>query len=153
MAARISRSDRTDIGPIISDRERQRAYDRLQMDTGALLLIGLTATIVLWVVTWVRQPEARGLAMRGLAVALVVAAVLALIVVGLATLVLGYALNGGLFAGAVVGAGFVWLNVLVLAVGLWFKPDRSWAVGACLATPVIVAAIGFGYVAYRAWPS
>ena len=122
------------------------------MDATTFLAIALAATIVLWVVTWARQPQTRGLALRGAAIALVVAAVLALIVVGLATVVLGYQLAGGLFAGAVVGAGFGWLNLVVLAVGLWFKPSDSWPIGSALATPVIVAAIGFGYAAYRAWP-
>jgi hypothetical protein len=78
--------------------------------------------------------------------------VLALTVAVLATLLLRYELTVGLLAGVVVGAGFLWLNLLILAVGLWFKPTEGWAVGACLATPVIVAAIGFGFAAYRAWP-
>ncbi len=122
------------------------------MEANTLLAVGLAVTIVLWLVTWARQPEVRGLALRGAAIALGVAAVLGLVVFVLATVILGYGLTGGLLAGAVVGAGFLWLNLLVLAVGLWFKPDRAWAVGACLATPVIIAAIGFGYAAYRAWP-
>src|SRR5512141_1253987 len=122
------------------------------METNTLLVIGLAAMIGLWTVTWARQPEARPIATRGVAIALGVAAVLALVVMALATVLLGYELAGGLLSGAVVGGGFLWLNLVVLAVGLWFKPTEGWAVGACLATPVIVAAIVFGYAAYRAWP-
>ncbi len=122
------------------------------MDTDAPLVIGLAATIVLWAITWVRQPESRRLAMRGVAIAVVVALALALIVFVLAMLFLGATLAVGLTAGGIVGAGFFWLNSVVLAIGLWFKPSASWPIGSALSTPVIVAAIGFGYAAYRAWP-
>ena len=52
-----------------------------------------------------------------------------------------------------VAGSYLLLNLTILAVGLWFKPSASWAVGAALATPVILAAIGFGYVAFRSVPS
>jgi hypothetical protein len=63
---------------------------------------------------------------------------------------------GPLGLGAVVafvtGVGFLWLNVTILTVGLWFRPQRSWAIGACLATPVVLAAVGFGYSIFLAYP-
>lgn len=122
------------------------------MDANTLLLIGLAATLVLWAVTLLRQAQIRGLALRGTAIALVVALVLGLIVFGAATLFLGETLASALAAGATVGLGYLWLNLIILMVGLWFKPTDSWAVGSALATPVVLAAIGFGYAAYRAWP-
>ena len=122
------------------------------MDGNTLLVIGLAATLVLWAVTWLRQAQVRGLALRGAAIALAVALALGLIVFGAAELFLGETLATGLVAGATVGLGYLWLNLIILSVGLWFKPAESWAVGSALSTPVILAAIGFGYAAYRAWP-
>ncbi|MEP7379143.1 MAG: hypothetical protein ABI725_06210 [Chloroflexota bacterium] len=91
------------------------------------------------------------IAIRGVFLALVVAAILGLIVFGAAQLV-GATLGDGIQAAAVVALGYLLLNLLVLAIGLLFKPSSSWAVGAALATPVIVAAIGFGYTIFLSYP-
>jgi hypothetical protein len=61
--------------------------------------------------------------------------------------------DDALLAVGYVAVGYLCLNLAILAVGMWFKPSEGWAVGAALATPVILAAIGFGYAAYRAVPS
>jgi hypothetical protein len=122
------------------------------MDANTFLAIALAATVVLWAATWVRQPDARRLGLRGAAIALVVALALGLIIFVLATVFLGATPAVGLMAGGTVGLAYLLLNLVVLAVGLWFKPSDSWPIGSALSTPVIVAAIGFGYAAYRAWP-
>lgn len=132
------------------------------MDPKALLVMGLAATVVLWVATWVRHPEMRGLAARGIRVALAGAAVVALVMVVLTTLFfngrdffgtigLGSAFTFGVIVGGLVGAGFFWLNTVILAIGLWFKATSGWAVGALAATPVIIAAVGFGFTAYNTY--
>jgi hypothetical protein len=130
------------------------------VDLWPLTAVGLSATAAVWVVTIVARPNVRPIALRGLLVA-----VLAGIIVGLAAGALAIAflnspdtarilgpLGLGMVVFVVVGGGFLWLNLVVLTIGLWFRPERSWAIGACLATPVVLAAIGFGYAAYRAWP-
>jgi hypothetical protein len=132
------------------------------MDLNTLLVLGLAATVALWVVTWARHPEMRGLAARGIRMALVGAIVVALVMVVLTTLFfngrdffgtisLGSAFSFGLVVGGFVGAGFFWLNTVILPIGLWFKATDGWAVGSVLATPVVVAAVGFGFTAYNAY--
>jgi hypothetical protein len=135
--------------PIISD---GAAYDRPHMDANTFLAIAVATTIVLWAATWVRQPDTRRLALRGAAIALGVALVLTVSVFVLAMVFLNATPAVGLIAGGTIGLTYLLLNLVVLAIGLWFKPSDSWSVGSALATPVIVAAIGFGYAAYRAWP-
>jgi hypothetical protein len=122
------------------------------MDANTFLAIAVAATVVLWAATWVRQPHTRRLALRGAAIALVVSLALVVIIFVLATLFLGATPAVALTAGGVIGLVYLLLNLVVLAVGLWFKPSDSWPIGSALSTPVIVAAIGFGYAAYRAWP-
>ena len=78
--------------------------------------------------------------------------VVGLIVVAAVMLMSGK-IGDALLAAAYVAVSYLSLNVVVLTVGLWFKPSVSWAVGAALATPVILAAIGFGYAAYRSVPT
>ncbi len=97
------------------------------------------------------MPTKPQIALRGAALALAVAAVIAVTVFGAASL-MGAALGDGVKAAAVIGLGYFLLNVTVLAVGLALGPSRSWAVGAALATPVIVAAIGFGYTIFLSYP-
>lgn len=132
------------------------------MDPKVVLIVGLPATIVLWVVTWVRHPEMRGVGARGLRVALVGAIVVALVMVVLTTLFfngrdffgtisLQSAFSFGLVVGGAVGAGFFWLNLVILAIGLWFKASGGWAVGALAATPVVIAAVGFGFTAFNSY--
>ena len=130
------------------------------MDLLLLAAIGLAATAVAWVATFVARPTARGIALRGLFIAVLAGLIVGLTAGVLATVFLNSPdtshilgpLGLGMVVFVVTGIGFFWLNLVVLTIGLWFKPTRGWAVGACLATPVIVAAIGFGYAAYRAWP-
>ena len=96
-------------------------------------------------------PPKRQIAIRGVLLAVAVAAVIGLIVFGAAQL-MGAALGDGIKAAVVIGLGYLLLNLVVLGVGLVMGPSRSWAVGAALATPVIVAAIGFGYSIFLAYP-
>ncbi len=96
-------------------------------------------------------PTKRQIALRGVLLAVAVAAVLGVIVFGAASLT-GAAPGDALKAAAVIGLGYMLLNLVVLAVGLVFQPSRSWAVGAALATPVIVAAVGFGYTIFLSYP-
>lgn len=130
----------------------------------AALLVGLTVTIALWAFVLVRRPEMRGLAARGAGVALLVAAIIGLVAILLITLVfngrpflfgstlsLAGAFTLGLIGGGVLAGGFLWINLLVLAVGLWFRPGEGWAVGATLATPVVIAALGFGYGSFTSY--
>lgn len=96
-------------------------------------------------------PTKRQIAIRGVLLALAVAAAIGLIVFGTAEF-MGAALGDGVKAAVVIGLGYLLLNLVVLAVGLMFRPSRTWAVGAALATPVIVAAIGFGYTIFLSYP-
>jgi hypothetical protein len=133
------------------------------VDPKVVLIVGLPATIVLWLATWVRHPEMRGVGARGLRVALVGAIVVALVMVVLTTLFfngrdffggtisLQSASSFGLVVGGAVGAGFFWLNSVILATGLWFKASGGWAVGALAATPVVIAAVGFGFTAFNSY--
>lgn len=97
------------------------------------------------------NPTKAQIAIRGVLLALAVAAAIGLIVFGAAQF-MGASLGDGVKAAAVIGLGYLLLNLIVLAVGLAYRPSRSWAVGAALATPVIVAAIGFGYTIFLSYP-
>jgi hypothetical protein len=97
------------------------------------------------------QPTTRSVAVRGSLIALAVAGVIGLIVLGVALLT-GVPSGQAVQAALTLGVGYLLLNLTILAVGLPFKPSASWAVGAALATPVVLSAIGFGYVAFRAVP-
>jgi hypothetical protein len=112
----------------------------------------LTATAAFLLITWQRHRAHRAILRRGLLIALGAAAVIGVIVFAAAELLLNGGFNHALSAAAYVAGGFLWLNVIVLVTGLWFKPAESWSLGAMLSTPVILAAIGFGYAAYRAMP-
>ena len=92
------------------------------------------------------------IAVRGTLIALAVAAVIGAVVFGAVMLIGGNA-GDALRALGYVALGYLGLNLVVLAVGLVVRPSESWAVGAALATPVVLAAIGFGYAAYLRVPS
>lgn len=98
------------------------------------------------------KPRVRSVALRGVLIALGVAAGIGLIVF-LSAALLGLAVNDVVRVVAIVAGGYLLLNLAILAVGLFFKPTASWAIGAAVATPVIVAAIGFGWTIYKAIPS
>jgi hypothetical protein len=91
------------------------------------------------------------IAVRGTLIALVTAVVVGAVVFA-AVMLIGGKIEDALRAGAYVAAGYVALNLVVLLVGLLVRPSESWAVGAALATPVVVAAIGFGYSIFRGYP-
>ena len=98
-----------------------------------------------------RQTRGR-IAVRGTVVALTVAVVIGLVVFA-AVLLIGGRIDDALRATVYVALAYLLLNLAVLAVGLVVRPsESSWAIGAALATPVILAAIGFGYTAYLAVP-
>ncbi|MEA2677246.1 MAG: hypothetical protein QOJ81_1387 [Chloroflexota bacterium] len=98
------------------------------------------------------RPSSRGqIAVRGTLIALAVAAVIGAVVFAAVMLISGK-VDDALVALSYVALGYLVLNLVVLGVGLSFRPSPSWAVGAALATPIILAAIGFGYAAYRAVP-
>ena len=92
-------------------------------------------------------PGTRHTAIRGALIALVVAAVIGAVVFAAVMLISGRPADA-LTAAAYLALGYAVLNLVVLLVGLWFRPSESWAIGAAVATPVILAAIGFGYTAY-----
>ena len=87
------------------------------------------------------------IAVRGTLIAVAVATVIGLVVFATVMLVSGRA-DDALRAAAYVGLGYLALNLIVLGAGLLVRPSESWAIGAALATPVVIAAIGFGYAAY-----
>jgi hypothetical protein len=91
-------------------------------------------------------------ALRGALIALGAAAILGAVVFGVVMLMSG-SVADAVRATAYVAPGYLALNLVVLGVGLVVKPSESWAVGAAVATPVILAAIGFGYTAYLAVPT
>jgi hypothetical protein len=97
-------------------------------------------------------PSTRRVAVRGILFALAAAAIVGGVVFGSVILLSG-SVDDALRATAYVALGYLVLNLVVLAVGLALKPSESWAIGAAVATPVILAAIGFGYAAYRAVPT
>ena len=97
-------------------------------------------------------PSTGRIALRGSLIALAAAAILGGLVFGVVML-MGGSVDDALRATAYVGLGYLALNLVVLSVGLVLKPSESWAIGAAVATPVILAAIGFGYAAYRAVPT
>ena len=92
------------------------------------------------------------IAVRGTLIALLAAAVVGGVVFA-AVMPLSAKVDDALLAAGYLAVGYLALNLIVLGVGLLVRPSGSWAVGAALATPVILAAIGFGYAAYRAVPT
>ena len=90
--------------------------------------------------------------LRGTLIALAAAAIIAGLVFGIVFL-MGGGTADALRASAYVALGYLALNLVVLGGGLLVKPSESWAIGAAVATPVILAAIGFGYTAYLALPT
>ena len=98
-----------------------------------------------------RQGTGR-VAVRGTLIALAAAAILGGLVFGVVML-MGGSIADAVRATAYVALGYLALNLVVLGVGLLVKPSEGWAIGAAVATPVILAAIGFGYAAYRAVPT
>jgi hypothetical protein len=132
------------------------------MDAGMLLLvIGLPATAVLIIVTYVRLPDQRGLTRRGVRNALIAAVVLASVLGGLITFLsncgdgflcaggLPQAFAAGLYVGGVAGGFFFWLNIVILYIGLWFKPRKWWAVVAVAVSPLVIVAATVGANAYN----
>ena len=130
-----------------------------------LVAVAIGASVALAVVTYIKRPEQRPIARRGAGYALIAASIIGGIVAAYVTTLvngsegifgtirLGQALTLGVIAGAAIGFAYASLNMLILMIGLWLRPSPSWAIGAALATPVILAAIGFGYAAYRAVPT
>jgi hypothetical protein len=98
------------------------------------------------------MPGTRRIAVRGTLIALAVAAIIGALVFAAVMLIAGR-LDDALRATAYVALGYLALNLIVLGVGLLVRPSESWAIGAALATPVVLAAIGFGYAAYRSVPT
>jgi hypothetical protein len=96
-------------------------------------------------------PSRAKIAARGTLIAFVAALVVGAVVFA-AVMLIGGTSADALMAGAYVAAGYLVLNLVVLGVGLFVRPSESWAVGAALATPAILAAIGFGYSIYSAYP-
>ncbi len=92
------------------------------------------------------------IAVRGTLIALVVAGVIGAVVFAAVILISGNA-NDALRAAGYVALGYLALNLVVLGAGLIARPSEGWAVGAALATPVVIAAMGFGYAAYLSLPS
>jgi len=126
------------------------------------LILALGATAGLVAITYAMRPGTRAIARHGVINALIGGLIVGAVVVGIVTLFfygkdlfgtigLLQALTIGAVVGAAVGAGFFWLSTVVLEIGLWFRPSASWAVGAVLATPVILAAVGFGYISFNAY--
>ncbi|MDL2335952.1 MAG: hypothetical protein QFC55_07975, partial [Chloroflexota bacterium] len=113
-----------------------------------VMTLGLGVALVLIVVTYAKRPGQRHIGRRGGLIALAVAVALGAIAFAAVMLISGKN-EDALLAAGFVGFGYLGLNLTVLAIGLWFKPAESWAVGAALATPVVVAAIGFGYSIFR----
>ena len=97
-------------------------------------------------------PDIRLAALQGALIALVVSALVGAVVFAGVILITGK-FDEALRAGGYLGLGYLALNLVVLAVGLIVRRSESWAVGAAVATPVILAAIGFGYTAYLAAPT
>ena len=97
-------------------------------------------------------PGIRHVAVRGSLIALAVSALLGVVAFAAVMLITGR-LDDALRAGAYVGFGYLALNLIVLVVGLVVTRSQSWAIGAAVATPVILAAVGFGYTAYLAVPA
>jgi hypothetical protein len=91
------------------------------------------------------------IAVRGTLIALAVAAVIGAVVFAVVMLMGGTSADA-LRAASYLALGYLLLNLTVLVIGLVVRPSASWAVGAALATPVILAAIGFGYTAYLGVP-
>jgi hypothetical protein len=91
------------------------------------------------------------IALRGTLIALVAAGVVGAVLFA-AVMLIGGNFDDAVRAGSYVAAGYLALNLAVLLVGLLVRPSESWAVGAALATPVVVAAIGFGYSIFRGYP-
>ncbi|MEP7361276.1 MAG: hypothetical protein ABI744_06840 [Chloroflexota bacterium] len=92
------------------------------------------------------------IALRGFLIALAVAAVIGAVVFA-SVILISAKVDDALLAAAYVGGGYLALNLIILGAGLLVRASDSWAVGAALATPVILAAIGFGYAAYRSIPN
>jgi len=96
-------------------------------------------------------PSIRHVAVRGALIALTVSAVLGVVVFAAVVLITGKT-DDALRPAAYLALGYLALNLIVLSVGLVARPSGAWAIGAALATPVILAAIGFGYTIFLAKP-
>ncbi|HUP83328.1 MAG TPA: hypothetical protein VM284_03965 [Candidatus Limnocylindria bacterium] len=96
-------------------------------------------------------PNRVRIALRGTLIALAVAAVIGAVVFAAVMLISGKP-EDALRAAGYMALGYLALNLIVLGIGLVARPPDIWAVGAALATPVILAAIGFGYTIFLAKP-
>jgi hypothetical protein len=92
------------------------------------------------------------LAVRGTLIAVAVAGLIGAVVFA-AVVLIGGRSDDGFRAAAYVALAYLAINLIVLVAGLIARPSEGWAVGAALATPVVIAALGFGYAAYLALPS
>ncbi len=97
---------------------------------------------------------------RGLLVGFVIFAITAIVLtiflnVGnfiFSTLGFADAVAFGVFAGLVLGVGFVWLGLVLAAIGVLIRPNEMWVrFGAWVAAPIIVVAAGFGLASYNAF--
>jgi hypothetical protein len=98
------------------------------------------------------RPSIRRVAVLGVLVALAVSTVIGVVVFAVGFLVTREVTENSLRAPLYLALGFLTLNLVVLGVGLLARPSESWAIGAAVATPVILAAIGFGYTIFLARP-
>jgi hypothetical protein len=128
----------------------------------ALLAFGFALSVVLVVVTFARRTEHRSIARRGVRNAVIASLVVGLVVLvptafllrgeGIfGTITLSQSVSAGLLIGALVGGAFFVVNVVVLAIGLWLRPSPAWALGATLATPVVLAALGYGLISFNSY--
>lgn len=94
----------------------------------------------------------RRIAVRGTLIALAVSAVIGVAVVAAVWLVAREVNEDSLRAAAYLALGYLTLNLIVLGIGLLARPSNAWALGAAFATPLVIAAIGFGYTIFLAKP-
>jgi heme/copper-type cytochrome/quinol oxidase subunit 4 len=96
-------------------------------------------------------PDRAPIAVRGTLIAFAVAAVLGAVVFA-GVMLISAKSDDALRAAGYVAVVYLVLNLTVLGIGLLARPSAAWAVGAALATPVILAAFGFGYTIFLAKP-
>jgi hypothetical protein len=123
------------------------------VDLTTVQAVAYVSTAVLWAAAIVRHVVDWRLVARGLRNGLIAAAVL--LAVTALVLAAGYQDWGlALTVGAVLAAGFLYLGVTLMPLGLLARGGESWVLyGAWGAVPVIVASVGFALAAIRATPT
>jgi hypothetical protein len=133
------------------------------MDLDPLLVaLAVAVTAVLWVAALALHRVDARVAARGLRNGALVALALFVLSVVIVTLVfngrgvfaqpldLAGAFQLGVLVGAIVAIGYLWLGVVLIAIGLIAGSKPAWTtLGAWVAVPIIVVSLGFGYVSYR----